>query len=135
MKNFADVVTFIVENDLLASGDLAISIYKLDSPNGEWSDDAHVIPTFLLPVEELQVTFSSERSLHSSEERRYYRYSLTIIFGTLISFRSEIPVLTSCEQPSIYHCRQKKSGTIPKIFSFPGRVRKPDKLNQGGFPV
>jgi len=60
-ENLAEVVKLIVENDQLGSGDLTISIYRSEGPNGEQPDNTHVIPTFVLPAEALQITFSSDR--------------------------------------------------------------------------
>jgi len=60
-ENFAEVVTFIVKNDLLGSGDLIISIYRMDGPNDDKYGDAHVIPTYNLPAEALQVSFSTDQ--------------------------------------------------------------------------
>jgi hypothetical protein len=60
-ENLADVITLIVENDLLGSGDLTISIYRSDGPNGKQPGDAHVVPTFMLPAEALQIAFPSNR--------------------------------------------------------------------------
>jgi len=60
-ENFAEIATFIVENDLLGSGDLTISIYRIDDPNSELLGDAHVVPTYTLPAEALQITFSVDQ--------------------------------------------------------------------------
>jgi len=61
VENFIEVVTLIVENDLLRSGDLTISIHKTDGPNGEPYEDAGIVPTYTLPVEALQISFSSDQ--------------------------------------------------------------------------
>jgi hypothetical protein len=60
-ENFAQVVTFIVENDLLGSGDLIISIYRMDGPNDDKYGDTSVVPTYILPAQALQVSFSSDQ--------------------------------------------------------------------------
>jgi hypothetical protein len=59
--NFAEIVTFIIENDLLGSGDLTISIHRTDSPNGDHYGDVGTVPTYTLPVEMLQITYSSDQ--------------------------------------------------------------------------
>lgn len=60
-ENFADVVTIIAENDLFGSGDLTLSLYKAEGPNGKQSGETHVVPSYLLPAEALQVTFKSDQ--------------------------------------------------------------------------
>jgi len=59
--NFAEVITFVVENDFLGSGDLTISIHKTDGPNGELYEDAGTVQTYTLPVEMLQISFSDKQ--------------------------------------------------------------------------
>jgi len=59
--NLADVVTIITENDLLGSGDVTLSLYRLDGPDSEPADDALIIPSYVLPAEALQVTFTGEQ--------------------------------------------------------------------------
>ena len=60
-ESFTDVATFIVENDLLGSGDLTISIYRTDGPNGDPYGDESVIPTYSLLAETLQISFSTDQ--------------------------------------------------------------------------
>ena len=57
--NFAEVVTLIIENDFFGSGDLIISLHRMDGPNGNLYESADTVPTYTLPVEMLQITFSS----------------------------------------------------------------------------
>lgn len=59
--NFADIVAFVIENDLFGSGDLTLSLYRTDGPNDVPSGNVHVVPTYVLPAEALQMTFSSEQ--------------------------------------------------------------------------
>ena len=60
-ENFADVVTFIIENDLLGSGDLFISLYRTDGPNGDSYSAVDTVPTYTLPAEALEISFSSDQ--------------------------------------------------------------------------
>ena len=60
-ENLTDVVTFIIENDLLGSGDLTLSIHRTDGPGGEPSGEVGIVPTYTLPMEALQMTFSSDQ--------------------------------------------------------------------------
>jgi len=60
-ENFADVIKVIVKNDLIGSGDLVISIYRKDGPNGDLFSDANVIPTYTLPAEKLQIHFTADK--------------------------------------------------------------------------
>jgi len=60
-ENLSDVVTFIIENDLLGSGDLTLSIYRTDGPNGALFSDENTVPTYTLPAEALQITFSDDQ--------------------------------------------------------------------------
>jgi len=59
--NFADIVTFVIENDLLGSSDLTLNLYRTDEPHGEPSDSVHVIPSYYLPAEALQIRFSNDQ--------------------------------------------------------------------------
>lgn len=60
-ENFVEIVTIVVENDLLGSGDLTISIYRTDGSTGDQSSDSYVIPTYMLTAESLQITFSNDQ--------------------------------------------------------------------------
>lgn len=60
-ENLADIVTFIIENDLLGSGDLTLSIHRTDGPGGKPSGEIGIVPTYTLPMEALQITFSSDQ--------------------------------------------------------------------------
>ena len=60
-ESFSDIVTFIIENDLLGSGDLTISLHRTDGFNGSSFSDEENMPIYTLPAEALQVTFSSEQ--------------------------------------------------------------------------
>ena len=59
--NFADIVTLIIQNDMLGSGDLTLSIHRIDGPNGEPSVEENAVPTYTLSTETLQKTFSREQ--------------------------------------------------------------------------
>ena len=83
-ENFAEMFTFIVENDLLGSGDLTISIYRTDGPNDDQYGDASVVPTYTLPAEALQVTFSSDQLAN-------YEYVDDVIFALERAFTWKIP--------------------------------------------
>jgi hypothetical protein len=61
VENFADIVTFVIENDLLGSSDLTLNLHRTDGPNGEPSDSTHVIPSYYLPAEALQISFSNDQ--------------------------------------------------------------------------
>ena len=59
--NFADIVTFIIENDLLGSGDVFISLHRTEGPNGNSYSDIDAASTYTLPAEALQITFSGDQ--------------------------------------------------------------------------
>ncbi len=59
-ENLADILTFVIKNDLLGSGDLTLNLYPVDGPNGEYRDDSETI-TYTLPAQALQVTFTDEQ--------------------------------------------------------------------------
>ena len=59
--NLSEVVTIIIENDLLGSGDLTLSLQRTDGPNGEPADEIETAQTYSLPAEMLQMKFSDEQ--------------------------------------------------------------------------
>jgi hypothetical protein len=60
-ENLADVLTFVIKNDLLGSGDLTVSLYPTDGPNGDYNDDPDSALTYTLPADTLQVSFTEEQ--------------------------------------------------------------------------
>jgi hypothetical protein len=59
-ENLADLLTLVIKNDLLGSGDLTLSLYPVDGPSGGYADDPDAI-TYTLPAEALQVVFTDEQ--------------------------------------------------------------------------
>lgn len=59
-ENLADLLTLVIKNDLLGSGDLTLSLYPVDGPAGGYADDPDSI-TYTLPAEALQVVFTDEQ--------------------------------------------------------------------------
>ncbi|MBC8334400.1 MAG: hypothetical protein ISR59_12250 [Anaerolineales bacterium] len=59
-ENLADAINFVIKNDLTGSGDLVISIYRKDGPSGDLYSDDDNPPTFTLPVERLQISFTKD---------------------------------------------------------------------------
>lgn len=74
-ENFADIVTFIIENDLFGSGNLTLSIYRTNGPSGESFRNENVVPTYVLPEKMLQVSFSTEQ-MGNFEDARDVVYAL-----------------------------------------------------------
>ncbi len=56
-ENLADILAFIIKNDLLGSGDMTLALHPADGPDGDYSDDPEAL-TYTLPAESLQVTFT-----------------------------------------------------------------------------
>lgn len=59
-ENLSDVVTVIIENDLLGSDDVTLSIHRTDGLGSNPYEDEDAIPTYTLPAEVLQITFSDD---------------------------------------------------------------------------
>jgi len=55
--NLANIVTFVIKNDLVGSGDLTLSLHRTDGPNGGYNGDPDAI-SYKLPAEALQVIFT-----------------------------------------------------------------------------
>jgi len=55
--NLADIITFVIKNDLVDSGDLTLSLQRTDGPNGSYNGDPDAI-SYTLPAEALQVIFT-----------------------------------------------------------------------------
>ena len=78
------MLSIIVENDLLGSSDLTLSLHRVDGPNDEQSDDAHVIPSYTLSAEALHVTFSSNQIEN-------FEYVDDVVYALERAFTWEIP--------------------------------------------
>ena len=74
-ENFANVVTFIIENDLFGSGNLSLSIYRTNDPSGNSFGNENVVPTYVLPEKMLQVSFSTDQ-MGNFEDARDVVYAL-----------------------------------------------------------
>lgn len=60
-EKLADILTIVVENDLLGSGDLTLSIHRTDGPNGIPFGEVSTVPSYTLPEESLQVSFLTDQ--------------------------------------------------------------------------
>jgi len=59
--NLADVLSLVIKNDLLGSGDLTVSLHPAEGPNGDYNEDPDAAPAYTLTAEGLQVTFTKEQ--------------------------------------------------------------------------
>ena len=82
--NLADVLSIVIKNDLLGSGDLTMSLYPADGPNGDYNDDPDAAPTYTLPAEALQVTFTEEQIAN-------FEYAEDPVYALERKFTWEIP--------------------------------------------
>jgi len=83
-ENLADIVTIIVKNDLLGSGNLTLSIHRTDGPKGEPYSDVSMVPTYTLPVEALQVPFPTDQLGN-------FEYAEDVVYALEREFTWEIP--------------------------------------------
>ncbi len=69
---------------MLGSGDLTISIYRTDGPNGDHIGDVSVVPTYSLPAETLQISFSID-------QLENFEYVDDVLYALERQFTWEIP--------------------------------------------
>jgi len=83
-ENLADMLTIIVENDLLGSGDLTLSIRRQDGPGGELFGNEGAVPTYMLPQEALQLSFPTD-------QLGDFEYADDVVYALEREFTWEIP--------------------------------------------
>ena len=109
-ENFADVATLIIENDLLGSGDLTLSIYRTNGPDGVPYGDEDTAPTYSLPIETLQITFTNDQ-LENFEGADDVVYALERMFTWEIpAGYSDLDLSTGDENWFILTIREMKVG-------------------------
>ena len=109
-ENLADIVTFVIENDLFGSGDLTLSLYRTGGPNGAQSGDTLVVPTYVLPDEVLQMTFSSDQ-LGNFEAAEDIVFTLERVFTWKIPAGFSILDLSSGDENwFVLRVREMKAG-------------------------